>query len=118
VPYLSDNKIVAFKAILDIYRAVSLNDFKTILMIIKQSWNGDSLSLSKDILQGVTTFYRTYKNDIDISNVVKQFGKESPKNIVTQGKIYQAKGAKKYAIILAEVYNKKLRNKIDPMKIR
>lgn len=112
------NKIVAYTCIYNIYKKTSKEDFLAILEIVRDSWNGDSESYNKEILNGMHLFYTTYKSEISKSKVVGQFSKVSPIMIIRDGKAFREGGSLRFARQLVLAYNKKLRvGKLEESKL-
>lgn len=106
------NKIIAVKKIRDIYRSLGEEGLRKVLYLIKETWSGDIVSLDKDILGGVTLFYKTYKDIFDESLFIKQLYKTLPIEIKRRGKSdASCTGDLRFAKQILEVYNISLRQK-------
>jgi hypothetical protein len=108
-----DNKIVALGKIQSIYKDLGSTGLIRILNLIKETWEGQSSSLDKEILGGVHYFVKTYKNDFNEDIFVKNLRRVSPIVIKRDGKADTStkKTDLKYAKQIYEAYNKGLKNK-------
>lgn len=108
------NKIACCSQMYKIFTKTREQDFRNFMEIIKRAWHGDPDSLRKEIIGGVWLFYITYKKDISMEKAITKFSKVSPVKIFSDGKLYKDfKGEKKYAYVLASIYNKKESKKLD-----
>lgn len=102
-------KIIACATIYKIYRKTTCSEFRDILQIIQESWNGEPESFNKEILTGMFVFYTMFKDKIDKKKAVSQFQKISPQAIIREGKLFKDGGDKRFARQLAIAYNKRNR---------
>ena len=100
-----DNKIVALSTLSRAYAALTPEEYEEYLTIIKKTWDGASDSLSREILQGMFIFYKTYKDKFKTQTFVKRLKKVSPAAIIRDGKASYAPGASKYARQILGYYN-------------
>lgn len=107
------NKTVAYGTVLKIFTNVPREDFIQIMKIIKESWQGDADSFSKEILMGVYHFYTTYKGVYCRAKAVNKFGKVSPIKIIRDGKMYTHGGNKRFASQLVAIYNRGAKARLD-----
>lgn len=88
----SKNRITVLKDLLNIYSELNNEDYKKFLKLIKDTWDGDSISLQKDFLLGVFEFYRLYKYDFDNKRFKKQLTNYSPNDIKRVGETDRLSG--------------------------
>lgn len=114
-----NGKIVCCSQALKLFRKSKNGDFVKTLELLKNSWQGASESLRKEIFGGVWLFYTTYKSDIDLIQCCSKFSKFNPVEILRNGKEFRTlSGDTKYAYVLARSYNTNQRkNKIDINKL-
>lgn len=95
-----------------IFRMTTCREFRTILQIIMESWDGEVDSLRKEIIGGVAVLYLAHKPDLDIDRMVRAFQKESPNSIIRAGKDFSTNESDiRFARALLRVYNKGLKQK-------
>ena len=109
------NKVACCDCVYRIFRKTRVSAFINIMRIVKESWSGSPESLRKEIIGGVWELYSTYKDQFDIQLAIKKFSYVNPVEVIREGRVYKSyPGAKKYAFILLQKYNSKLRNnKLD-----
>lgn len=102
-------KIVACATTFKVFRRHACADFQNILLIIKESWGANPEGFNKEIIAGVDLFYTSFKEQIDIKKVSRQFNKVSPQEIIREGRLFKEGGDRRFARQLVIAYNKGLR---------
>lgn len=100
-----DNKIIALSTLMRAYSALSNEEYVEYLSLIKDTWDGTSESLSREILQGAFIFYQTYKGTFKVANFVSRLRKVAPYTIIRDGRASNSPGASKYARQILGYYN-------------
>ena len=101
----TNNKIVCYSAILNIFQKTNCIEFGELLEIVKRSWDGDADSFRKEILTGMYIFCTTYKGMYDKTTAIKKFAKVSPLKIIRDGKAINYGGPKRFTRELIMIYN-------------
>lgn len=105
--YKTNKRICCCAQIYRIFRMTTCQEFRTILQIIMDSWNGEKDSLRREIIGGVAILYLVHKPNLDIDRMVQVFQKEYPNSILRAGKEFTTSQADiKYARALLRLYNK------------
>jgi len=108
----ADNNIIAVAKLDKIFKDLKEEKTGKLLGLIKKTWEGQSTSLDKEILGGIHLFYKTYQYEFDENIFVKSLSKVEPIVIKRRGDSdMSAKGDLKYAKIILDCYNKKLRDR-------
>ena len=110
-----NNKICALSTLNRIYNALGPDDYRDLLSIIKDSWEGDEASFSNEILRGMYVFYATYKGQFSRKKLVSQLSKISPAVIIREGRVSSAPGDSKYARQMLAAYNRKSQNRLPDL---
>ncbi len=99
------NRIIAVSTLFKAYKTLNEEEFKDMLMIVKEAWGGTPDSLNSEILNGMTKFYRAYCGDFDRKTLVRRLAKTSPTAIVRDGKVSNTGGTSRYARVILGIYN-------------
>lgn len=110
-----DNKIVALSTLTRAYSALDPEEYIEYLTLIKRTWGGSRESLTREILQGVFVFYKTYKGKFKTQNFVTRLKKVSPVAIVRDGRVSSAPGASKYARQILGWYNRNAKDRLPDL---
>jgi hypothetical protein len=105
------NRITSTSAITDLYNDLGEYDFKILLRLIKNTWNGHPVSLQEFMLRGMYEFYKKYKFQYNEKTFIKKLKDIAPNEIKAFGKSRGSKGYERYAVVIREKYNYDLRNK-------
>lgn len=110
--------ISALKTIEDIHNNMNNIDFISCFKLLKETWNGDQISLKEPFLKGMVKFYNTYKGKFDSNRFKKSLSKVNPKDIKSKADsdVYMKDESIKYARVFVEHYNFKLK-KLPVLKI-
>lgn len=110
------NRIICTSTLFRAYKHLGAQKFLDMLTAIMQAWGGDTDSLQRQIIDGMTTFYRLYYGDFKQSDLIKNLQKVSPNEIIRNGKSYttQKNG---YAREITKLYNKGRRIRLDENKL-
>lgn len=110
--YKIKNRITAVETVHKIFSELGEDDFKIYLKLIKNTWNGDSVSLQRDLLCGVFEFFKAYRFDFNEKMFIKKLSQYSPLDIKRDGKSdLNARGFTGYAKAISNRYNKGLKDK-------
>lgn len=72
------NKVQALTTLDNIYKKYGKEHLDNTLQYIKLTWNGESESLIKNMLRGVSEFINTYKDDIKMETFIRQLRQVDP----------------------------------------
>lgn len=110
--------ISALKTIENIHNNMNNIDFISCFKLLKETWNGDQISLKEPFLKGMVKFYNTYKGKFDSNRFKKSLSKVNPKDIKSKADsdVYMKDESIKYARVFVEHYNFKLK-KLPVLKI-
>ena len=100
------NRIVAVSSLFKAYKTLDEDEFRDMLMIVRDAWDGDPESLRAEILDGMTRFYRAYGGDFNRKHLVKALSRVNPTALIRDAKAIQTAGAAKYARVILGIYNK------------
>jgi len=101
----ANGRITAAVTIHDIYGKLGKTEFKKYLNLLYKTWNGNSKSLQKDMLDGMLDFYQKYMLKINEKTFVKSLSKVTPEEIYRLGGKYGDR-AKGISEAILEQYNK------------
>lgn len=101
------NKCVATKTLLKAYLSMDTKQFIDMLNTMRETWNGIGDSFSREMLNGVSLFFRTYYGRFKQKDFVKSLGRVLPVQIVREGKSFNASvnASTAYARIILRMYN-------------
>lgn len=99
------NRIVAVSSLYRAFNLLSPPAFVDMLSIIKEVWDGSPDSLSGDIIGGMAAFYAAYGGKFKRKMLVEKLKRKSPVEIVRDGKVSNASGAKRFARVILGIYN-------------
>lgn len=109
-------RIVATSALLRAYKTLGSEPFTDMLTTIKEAWYGDMDALSKQILSGMTAFYKTYYGNFKRSDLVSSLKRITPAEIIRNGKSFSNR-SNTYSREIVKQYNVKRRNRLDDSKL-
>ena len=115
-PKSSDGIICAVGALEDIYRNGGYHLLDRTLRLCVLTWEGDKISLSRNMLKGVSRLIVAYKERIDDNCFKEKVGQYSPKEISRIAK-ERGLGTLGYAEAILLLYNKKMRNQLNPIEL-
>lgn len=101
------NKCVATQTLMRAYLSMGSDQFTEMLTTIRQTWNGSPESFSREMINGMSAFYRTYYGRFKPKDFVKSVGRVLPIQIIREGKGYNASvtTASAFARVILRVYN-------------
>ena len=109
------NKIVALSTLARAYSGLTPDEYFEYLSLIKRTWGGMPESLSREILQGMFVFYKTYKGTFSPKNFVNRLKKVAPYAIIRDGRVSSSPGATKYARQILGRYNFNARDRLPDL---
>lgn len=102
-----ENKINSIESLIKIYNDLGKEDFIKYLRLIKNTWNGNSVSLQKFMLMGVFEFYKVYHLEFNEKTFITKLSKWRPDDIKSDGQSDRtSNGYAKYAKVILNKYNK------------
>lgn len=110
-----ENRICALTTLNKIFNALGDDDYKALLSLIHDTWGGDAVSYSSEMLKGMYVFYTTYKGQFNRARFVKACGKTSASVIIREGKASTAPGFAKYARQIWNFYNYGTKNRLPDL---
>jgi hypothetical protein len=110
----AQNRIIAISTIQNIYKQCGEENLFRTVKLIKDTWNGETKSFDKEILNGVSIFLKIYGLEVADKKFISQLSKEAaPIVIIREGNSdisYTTSGSYiKYAKVIWKYYNKGLR---------
>lgn len=111
----NNGSICAVGALEDIYRNGGYHLLDRTIRLCVAAWEGEKISLSRNMLKGVAKLIITYKDKID-DNCFKEKMGHSPKEISRAAKECGS-GTLGYAEAILLLYNKKMRNQLNPLEL-
>lgn len=101
------NKIGAVSTLLSLYRALPREEYVDMLSTIRQTWDGIPSSFSREILNGMAEFYKTYRGKFKSKDLINSLKRVSPTTIVREGKGMNASAGRSsvYARVILHFYN-------------
>lgn len=102
----ANGRITAAVAIHNIYGQLGKTDFEKYLRLLYLTWNGNSKSLQKNMLDGLFDFYQKYMLKIDEKTFIRNLSKKTPEEIYRDGG-KEADGAKGISEAIFKQYNKR-----------
>lgn len=110
-----DNKIVALSTLMRAYSSLTPEEYFDYLTLIKKTWGGAADSLSREILQGVFVFYKTYNGQFKPKNFTNRLKKAAPFVIIRDGRASSSPGATKYARQILGWYNRNAKDRLPDL---
>ena len=103
-----DGYIAAVKTAHDVYRKLGPVRYSTMMVLVKNAWNGEAWSVSQNMLRGMAEFYCTYEDCFKVARFMKNL-QGVPRAMLERavGKYYGMSPRISYALALASFYNKK-----------
>lgn len=100
------NAVVAVSTLWSEFNAFNNNDlYGSYIRIIKQSWNGDPVGSSAQILKGLGMFMRTYKGQAKEDVLIYKLSKKLPNDLIRDAQADRSSGPRKYAVQILLAYN-------------
>lgn len=109
------NKICALTTLATIYANLGDNEYRDMLALIRDTWDGDAASYSAEVLKGMYIFVTTYKGQYNRKAFIERCGKVSPSVILREGKASTDPGFAKYARQIMKAYNTKVKNRLPDL---
>ena len=100
-----NNRICALTTLDRIFTGLGDDDYREMLSIIRDAWDGDATSFSAEILKGMYIFFKTYKGQFNKKRLISQLHSVSPTVIIREGKASTSPGFSKYARQILNAYN-------------
>lgn len=115
-PNQATRRIICTSTLFRAYKKLDREAYLDMLTTLMTTWGGDTDSLNRQILDGLTTFYKTYYGNFKSDDLIKNLRKIHPTEIMRNGKNYttQKNG---YAREITKVYNKGRRIRLDETKL-
>lgn len=112
----AQKRIICTSTLFKSYKKLGKDAYLDMLTTLMAAYGGDDDSLQRQIIDGLTTFYKRYYGNFKASDLVKNLQKVSPNEIIRNGKTYttQKNG---YAREILKVYNKGRRIRLDETQI-
>lgn len=102
-----DYRLGCINTALKIFDRIGSASFTDGLKIILEAWDGVSISLRADMLEGVLGFIDLYRDKYVRSLLVEQLKKRTPQEILNNGKLdLTLTGRKRFIHQIYEIYNK------------
>lgn len=98
------NKCTALGTLIKCYMALPEDQYMDMLKLLSKAWEGIYESFSREMLKGMTLFYKTYYGRFTFSNLVKSLKRTLPVQIIREGKSYGG-SAEAYARLILRAYN-------------
>lgn len=106
-----DNRFVCVAALNTMYNKIGEEKMRKCLDLIKKTWNGESTSLDKEIIAGMTILYSLYGDDIQEKVFIRKLKGVEPIVLKRKGKSdLLTKGDTRYAKAIFMEYNSNLRS--------
>lgn len=102
----SQYRCVATASLFKAYKALNREQFKAMLKMILDLWEGDTDSLSADIICGFYQFYKKYYGKFTEKEFKKSFAKVPVTSIIRAGRDYGGSREVKYSDLILKQYNK------------
>ncbi len=110
------SRIVCTSALLRAYKSLGSIVYLDMLTAIKEAWFGDMDAVSKQIITGMTAFYKTYYGNFKQDELIKSLRRITPAEIIRNGKSFTNR-SNTYAREIAKTYNNKRKNRLDENKL-
>lgn len=114
-----DNMVRATRAMVEAYRLLGPDLFSRMLILLRDTWDGESDSLYAIMLSGMALFLKTYDTQINDRNFAARMSNVAPIAIVRKAEADYStnRTALRGARVLLEFYNKGLRGarKLNPL---
>lgn len=109
------NRIVALSTLCKAYANLTEDEYADYLALLKKTWGGEQDSLSREILQGMYVFFKTYNGKFSTKNFVNRLHKVAPCAIIRDGRVSSAPGASKYARQILGYYNRGSKDRLPDL---
>ena len=86
------------------------------LRLIVTAWEGDSQSLSSNMLKAVTRMVATFGDELNDEKFIQQTGSYTPREVTRTAK-ERRQGSLGYAMVLLEYYNKRSKGGLSAYKL-
>lgn len=108
-----NKRIVALGTLNNVFNRYGAGVYKETLSIIYDAWNGTNDSVREEIIDGMAIFCATYFGRYNRALLVEKLQHINPIVIVREGKASIERGAAKYAKQIQNIYNKRLRHRLE-----
>ena len=109
-------RIVATSSLFRAYKQLGGVKYLDMLTAIKEAWYGDMDAVSKQIIGGMTTFYKAYYGNFRNEDLIKSLKRITPAEIIRNGKGYTNR-SNTYTREIVKTYNNKRKNRLDENKL-
>lgn len=99
-------KCVATASLFKAYKNLERSDFIAMLEAIMAAWPLDRMGLTAGIINGLSTFYKTYKGQFKQTEMVKTLTKITPNMIIREGREMPGASGRVNARVILRYYNK------------
>lgn len=110
-----NNRIVALSTLTKVFANLTEEEYSEYLSLLKKTWGGSQESLSREILQGMYVFYKTYSGKFSPKAFVNRLQKVSPYAIIRDGRVSASPGASKYARQILGYYNHHAKDRLPDL---
>lgn len=110
--YAKGGRIVCYSEAWNAWEELGDEAYVDMLMLIKDTWNGQSSSLRSEIIGGMVLFMKKYGARFNRARFIKKLALVSPLEIIREGNVKRESGKYKYMQQIVSRYNAGTRNKI------
>lgn len=111
----SNKTITAVGALHRAFCKLGVEAYVEMLTVIRDAWEYDADSVSAQIINALSVFYKTYGGNFKQIDLVNNLKRITPASIIRQGRISHIKNG--YAREIVRQYNKGRRHKLDIEKL-
>ena len=105
--YIKNYEVVATRAVISAYRLLGGDGFSRLFRLLRDTWHGDTHSLTAPVINGMALLLKTYGMELSDSVFVKRLSAVDPEEISRRGRMdFSTNNATlRYARVLLERYN-------------
>lgn len=111
----SNKTICAVGALYKAYNKLGWDMYVDMLTAIRDAWQYDNDSLCAQIINAMTTFYKTYYGNFKREDLVNSLKRVTPIQIIREGRVMRSKNG--FAKEIVKVYNTKRKHRLDIEKL-
>ena len=113
------NAITAISTLTSVFRDLEgmkhPEKFADFISILKEAYAGNPEAHCAAMLNGLGLFVKAYYGQYDKSRLVKKLSEHTPGEIIRDARLDRSSGARKYAVMILNIYNGSLRNPLPNM---
>ena len=109
-------EICAIDTLLKIFTHHGYEHLDRSLRLIVSTWEGDMLSLTSNMIKGISTLLAVFGDSINDEKFAERTGTASLREIAREAKD-RREGSKGYTMVLAKLYNKNRKAQLEVQKI-